>query len=110
MRELVSGPLKEKWAATCREGAAKLYVNGILDSNVGAPPQRFDENTFESNLEDFYAICDQIEANLKCALEVCYIHQSICINLDRPLLLGVTDSISKILYPVPFVGSQHIRI
>jgi mediator of RNA polymerase II transcription subunit 29 len=70
VRELVSGPLKEKWAATCREGAAKLYVNGILDSNVGAPPQRFDENTFESNLEDFYAICDQIEANLKCALEV----------------------------------------
>ena len=107
MRELVSGPLKEKWAATCREGAAKLYVNGILDSNVGAPPQRFDENTFESNLEDFYAICDQIEANLKCALEVGYIHQSICISL---LLLGFTDSISKIIFPVPFVGSQHIHI
>ena len=102
MRELVSGPLKEKWAATCREGAAKLYVNGILDSNVGAPPQRFDENTFESNLEDFYAICDQIEANLKCALEVCYIYQSICINF--------TDSISKIIFPVPFEGSQHIHI
>ena len=71
---MVNGPLKEKWAATCREGAAKLYVNGILDSNVGVPPQRgSDESTFESNLEDFYAICDQIEANLKCALEVNYI-------------------------------------
>jgi len=70
VRELVSGPLKEKWATTCREGAAKLYVNGILDSNVGVPPQRSEESIFESNLEDFYAICDQIEANLKCAIEV----------------------------------------
>ena len=106
MRELVSGPLKEKWAATCREGAAKLYVNGILDSNVGAPPPRVDENTFESNLEDFYAICDQIEANLKCALEVCYIPQSgpIRNTIDH------TDSISKIIFPVSFVGSQHICI
>ena len=69
----MSGPLKEKWAATCREGAAKLYVNGILDSNVGVPPQRSEESTFESNLEDFYAICDQIEANLKCAIEVCIV-------------------------------------
>ena len=66
----MSGPLKEKWAATCREGAAKLYTNGVLDSNVGVPSQRNEENTFESNLEDFYATCDQIEANLKCALEV----------------------------------------
>ena len=67
----MNGPLKEKWAATCREGAGKLYVNGILDSNVGVPPQgSSQESTFESNLEDFYAICDQIEANLKCAIEV----------------------------------------
>ena len=42
----------------------------MLDSNVGVPSQRIEDNTFESNLEDFYAICDQIEANLKCALEV----------------------------------------
>ena len=72
VRELVNGPLKEKWAATCREGAGKLYVNGILDSNVGVPPRQgsSQESTFESNLEDFYAICDQIEANLKCAIEV----------------------------------------
>ena len=71
VRELVSGQLKEKWAATCREGASKLYSNGVLDSNVGVPSQRVEESTFESNLEDFYGICDQIEANLKCALEVC---------------------------------------
>lgn len=70
VRELVSGPLKEKWATCCREGASKLYSNGVLDSNVGVPSQRIEDNTFESNLEDFYAICDQIEANLKCALEV----------------------------------------
>lgn len=42
----------------------------MLDSNVGVPSQRVEESTFESNLEDFYGICDQIEANLKCALEV----------------------------------------
>ena len=53
--------------------APELYLddeNGVLDSNVGVPSQRIEDNTFESNLEDFYAICDQIEANLKCALEV----------------------------------------
>ena len=63
--------MKEKWAATCKEGAGKLYLNGILDSNV-APgrPQEGGGSTFEANLEDFYAICDQIEANLKCAIEV----------------------------------------
>ena len=60
-KELI-GPLKEKWAATLKEGANKLN-----HANNGATPSQ--EGQFESNLEDFYAICDQIELNLKSAID-----------------------------------------
>ena len=53
-RELVSGPLKQKWAETLREAANQLYQNGLPDS-VPNPANRF-----EMKLEDFYAVCDQV--------------------------------------------------
>ena len=55
-RELVSGPLKQKWAETLREAANQLYQNGLPDS-VPNPANRF-----EMKLEDFYAVCDQVRA------------------------------------------------
>ena len=71
-RELVSGPLKEKWAEALREASQRLYHNGLLDagnSNAGPAAAVAQQNKFESNLEDFHAICDQIEQNLRCAIE-----------------------------------------
>lgn len=65
-RELVN-PLKEKWALTLREAGGKIAANGGLDS--GATTKDLGSAKFESSLEDFYAICDQIELNLKSAID-----------------------------------------
>ena len=69
VRELVGGPLKDKWQETLKEASNKLLLNGIQDSGTGTP-KSVDGTAFESSLEDFFAICDQVEANLKTAIEV----------------------------------------
>jgi len=69
VRELVAGPLKEKWQETLKEAGNKIYLNGLLDTATGTP-HPVDGTAFESSLEDFFATCDQIEANLKTAIEV----------------------------------------
>ena len=70
-RELINGPLKEKWNSTIKEASQRLYANGVLD-NGGQLPSGTTVNQgtkFESNLEDFYATLDQIEVVLRCAIE-----------------------------------------
>ena len=70
-RELINGPLKEKWNSTVKEASQRLYANGVLD-NGGQLPSGTTVNQgtkFESNLEDFYATLDQIEVVLRCAIE-----------------------------------------
>ena len=53
-RELVSGPLKQKWEEALREAANELFTNGMPDL-VPNPANRF-----EMKLEDFYSVCDQV--------------------------------------------------
>ena len=60
-------PLKDKWALTLREAANKIASNGGLDS--GSQTKESQSGRFESSLEDFYSICDQIELNLKSAID-----------------------------------------
>lgn len=63
-KELINGPLREKWNLTLKEASQRLYTNGVLDSggNLGnAPPQGA---KFESYLEDFYATCDQVDKDI----------------------------------------------
>jgi len=70
-RELINGPLKEKWNNTVKEASQRLYANGVLD-NGGQLPSGTNSTQgikFESNLEDFYATLDQIEVVLRCAIE-----------------------------------------
>jgi len=69
VRELVAGPLKAKWQETLKEAGNKIYLNGLLDTATGTP-NPVEGTAFESSLEDFFATCDQIEANLKTAIEV----------------------------------------
>lgn len=68
-RELINGPLREKWNLTLKEASQKLYANGILDSGGHLANANAQGAKFESHLEDFYATCDQIEVVLKCAIE-----------------------------------------
>ena len=62
-RELMD-PLKRKWAVTLKSAVHKVNANGGLES---LPSEQ--EQLFESNLEDFYVICDQVELNLKSAID-----------------------------------------
>merc|ERR1719414_1864006 len=72
-RELINGPLKEKWNNTVKEASQRLYANGVLDNGgqlpAGSSQQAQAGAKFESNLEDFYATLDQIEVVLRCAIE-----------------------------------------
>ena len=83
IRELVNGPLKQKWADTLRETAVKITTNGQLDSGTGTP-KPYEVNNLESNLEDFYAVCNQIEAHLKCAIEVHNVSAASCRYMTIP--------------------------
>ncbi|XP_040572971.1 mediator of RNA polymerase II transcription subunit 29 isoform X1 [Lepeophtheirus salmonis] len=83
-RKLVCGPLKDKWSQTLREAALRIYQNGVHDvglpgTSSNLPPQ----GKFENNLEDFHAICDQIELNLKCAIQC--MNQSSASNRYMPI-------------------------
>ena len=61
-RELINGPLRERWNTTIREAAQKLYASGIQDSgNVSNANLAAQGAKFESNLEDFYATLDQVQ-------------------------------------------------
>ena len=66
-RELV-GPLKSKWSTTLKVAASNLNTNS---DTIGANDTSAEANRekFETHLEDFYQICDQIELNLKSAVD-----------------------------------------
>lgn len=55
--------LKDKWASTSKEAVLKLQSNNPNATSV------YTEGKFESNLEDFLSVCDQIELNLKSAID-----------------------------------------
>merc|ERR1719431_1840479 len=49
--------VRDKWGQAMREGGQALHQGG------------FQQNKFEASLEDFHWTLDQMEINLKCALE-----------------------------------------
>ncbi|GAB6030343.1 hypothetical protein CHUAL_006008 [Chamberlinius hualienensis] len=60
-------PLKESLAVCMRVAAGNIHHNSAVDAGgKGADqlPSRFDKS-----LEEFYSICDQVELNLKVALD-----------------------------------------
>ena len=61
------GPLKEKWSMTLREAALKINANTV--SADAKMPAEHQQGKFESHLEDFYATLDQIEVNLRSAID-----------------------------------------
>ena len=55
--------LRDKWGVAMREGAQALV---LASSERGDTNQ---QNRFETSVEDFHSTLDQMELNLKCALE-----------------------------------------
>ena len=70
VRELVSGPLKAKWQETLRQASDRINTTSVIAATGHQPPPEQHNNGFESSLEDFFSVCDQIEANLRSALEI----------------------------------------
>jgi len=70
VRELVSGPLKAKWQETLRHASEKINNTTVIAASAGVPVPPNNSTSFESSLEDFFSVCDQIEANLRTALEI----------------------------------------
>ena len=55
--------LRAKWGTTMREGGQAL-----IHSSSDKPDTSY-QNNFETSIEDFHSTLDQMELNLKCALE-----------------------------------------
>jgi len=64
-RDLVPA-LRDKWATSMREGGQALLQNTVIE--VGGRTENT-QNKFEAGVEDFHSSLDQMELNLKCALE-----------------------------------------
>jgi len=60
--------LRNKWGVAMQEGGVALQQNANLDSGTRTG-QDVQQNRFESSVEDFHSTIDQMELNLKCALE-----------------------------------------
>ncbi len=58
--------LKEKWSETLRAAALKVQLESDCQAVTGGSAEAA---KFESHLEDFYAICDQIELNIRTAID-----------------------------------------
>jgi len=67
--------LRTKWVVAMTEGGVALQHNANLEGGgarvggVGPGQEPTQQNRFESSVEDFHSTIDQMELNLKCALE-----------------------------------------
>ncbi|KAJ8687430.1 hypothetical protein QAD02_023224 [Eretmocerus hayati] len=60
------GPLRDSLSLALKSAAQTLYQNNLIDTSKGADPQDY---RFNKNIEEFFAICDQIELHLKTSIE-----------------------------------------
>lgn len=66
-REMVP-QMKDKWNTAMMEGGKALHQAALADSGA-IRQQDLPQNKFETSLEDFHSVLDQMELNLRCALE-----------------------------------------
>ena len=66
------GPLRESLSTVLKSAAHTLHQNNQIDTSKGVdtPDQRFNKN-----MEEFYSVCNELELNLKTAME-CLSQQS----------------------------------
>ncbi|XP_065346822.1 mediator of RNA polymerase II transcription subunit 29 [Cloeon dipterum] len=62
------GPLKESLLNTLKTGAQSLHQNSIVDMGT-IKGNESGSLKFDKNVEEFFSYCDQIELNLKTAIE-----------------------------------------
>lgn len=61
--------LRDKWGVCVMEGGQALQHTANMDTPGSRSTSDLSQNRFESSVEDFHSTIDQMELNLKCALE-----------------------------------------
>ncbi|OWF50412.1 mediator of RNA polymerase II transcription subunit 29-like [Mizuhopecten yessoensis] len=79
--------LKESLANLIKVAGQSLRQNALTDD--GLRPADSQQLKFEKSLEEFYSLCDQIESNLRLALEI---HQQ---NTDSQKFIPFTVNVPK---------------
>ncbi|XP_069117292.1 mediator of RNA polymerase II transcription subunit 29-like [Argopecten irradians] len=79
--------LKESLANLIKVAGQSLRQNALTDD--GLRPADSQQQKFEKSLEEFYSLCDQIESNLRLALEI---HQQ---NADSQKFIPFTVNVPK---------------
>uniref|UniRef100_T1J5W9 Mediator of RNA polymerase II transcription subunit 29 n=1 Tax=Strigamia maritima TaxID=126957 RepID=T1J5W9_STRMM len=82
-------PLKESVANTMKVAAQNIYLNATVDAGLKTNDSSMPR--FDKHLEEFYALCDQIELHLKTTLECCNITS--CSQRYSPFLVSKTENI-----------------
>ena len=85
--------LRDKWGVAMQEGGAALQAQANRPDWAQDGRGLEQQNRFESSLEDFHSTIDQMELNLKCALETTGQSQSSQRYMPLPLL-----SYQQVLY------------
>ena len=78
--------LRDKWGVAMQEGGAALQAQANRPDWAQDGRGLEQQNRFESSLEDFHSTIDQMELNLKCALETTGQSQSSQRYMPLPLL------------------------
>jgi len=78
--------LRDKWGVAMQEGGAALQAQTNRPDWAQDGRGLEQQNRFESSLEDFHSTIDQMELNLKCALETTGQSQSSQRYMPLPLL------------------------
>jgi len=78
--------LRDKWGVAMQEGGAALQAQAKPPDWTQDGRGQEQQNRFESSLEDFHSTIDQMELNLKCALETTGQSQSSQRYMPLPLL------------------------
>ncbi|CAH1792055.1 unnamed protein product [Owenia fusiformis] len=81
--------LKESLANLMKVAAQIFFRNSQIDSTVKVSEEnQKNKQRFEQKLEDFYSICDQIELNLRIAIECNHQNMDSGKNTPIPVTLG----------------------
>lgn len=62
------GPLRDSLSTALKSAAQTLHQNALVDNGTSKSVD-LQDHRFNKNIEEFYSICDQIELNLKTAIE-----------------------------------------
>ncbi|PVD25633.1 hypothetical protein C0Q70_13292 [Pomacea canaliculata] len=84
--------LKDSLIALCRVAGQMFKVNAAQDSGGQSEIQQHRSERFEKSLEDFCGICDQIEVNLRLALELYHQTEDSLRNTPLSIVLPVQKS------------------